>query len=96
MSTIKTVNELFLFALTLSLFGVSCSERSSITGIFTGLTNDALWIIKGVLNDNSFERKPIDTVVVRNGKFFYDPQTDNLTELRILPLENIDRLPSLK
>lgn len=92
---IRQILSFFLFALTLSLLGVSCSKRSGITGTFTGLTNDTLWIRVRVLNDEyNFEVKSMDTVVVRDGTFFYDPQTNNLTELHILPFENIDRLPS--
>jgi len=95
MNIIRQLTRFILFALTISFFGVSCSKRSGITGTFTGLTNDTLWIRVNVLNDEySFNNKSIDTVVVRDGKFFYDPQTDNLTELRIFPLENIERLPS--
>ena len=95
MNIIRQLTRFFLFTLTLSLFGVSCSKRSGISGTFTGLTNDILWIRVSVLNDEyRFQGKSKDTVVVRNGKFFYDPQTDNLTELRIFPLDNIDRLPS--
>ena len=95
MNTIRQFTRFFLFILTLSFFGVSCSERSGISGTFTGLTNDTLWIRASVLNDEyRFVSKPFDTVVVRGGKFFYDSQTDNLTELRIIPLENIDRLPN--
>ena len=84
-----------LLALTISLLGGSCSKKDGITGIFTGLTNDTLWISVGVLNDDGwFERQRRDTVIVRNGKFFYDPKTNNMTELTIIPIENIFRSPN--
>ena len=84
----------FLFALTLSLLGISCSQKSGITGTFTGLTNDTLRIQVGVLNDEyRIERIRTDTVVVQGGKFFYDPQTNSLTELTIIPFESIEWLP---
>jgi len=91
----RQMKRFFLFALTLSLFGGGCSQKSGITGTFTGLTNDTLWIQVGVLNDEyRFEHNRTDTVVIRNGKFFYDPRTDNLTELKIIPIENIYRSPN--
>ncbi|MDR2585207.1 MAG: TlpA family protein disulfide reductase [Prevotellaceae bacterium] len=85
-----------LLVLTLSILGASCtSKKSGINGTFIGLTNDTLWIMVNVLNDEfRFERKAMDTIVVRNGEFFYDPQTNNLTELKIYPLENIERYPN--
>ena len=91
---LKQMKRFFLFVLTLSLFGVSCSQKSGIIGTFTGLTNDTLRIEVGVLNDE-YEIKKIrtDTVVVRGGKFFYDTQTNNLTELTIIPFESIEWLP---
>jgi len=90
------MKKIFLFVLALSILGVSCTaKKSGITGTFTGLTNDTLWIRASVLNDeHQFENKGIDTVVVRDGKFFYEPQTYNLTELEIIPVENIERLPN--
>jgi len=85
----------FLFALTLSLFGVSCSQKNGITGNFTGLTNDTLWIEVSVLNDEyQFNHERKDTIIVKDGRFFYDPKTNNLTELTIYPIENIDRSPN--
>ena len=91
----RQVKRFFLFALTLSLFLGGCTQKSGITGTFTGLTNDTLWIQVGVLNDEyRFEHNRTDTVVIRNGKFFYDPRTDNLTELKIIPIENIYRSPN--
>ena len=62
---------------------------------FTGLTNDTLWIEVSVLNDEfRIEHKRKDTVVVKDGKFFYNPQTNDLTKLVIYPIENIDRSPN--
>ena len=91
---LKPMSRIILFALTLSILGVSCSQKNGITGTFTGLTNDTLWIRVSVLNDKyQFERERTDTVVVKDGKFFYNPQTNNLTELFIQPLGNIDRMP---
>ena len=85
----------FLFALTLSLLGVSCSQKNGITGNFTGLTNDTLWIEVSVLNDEyQFNHERKDTIIVKDGRFFYDPKTNNLTELTIYPIENIDRSPN--
>ena len=92
---LKQLKRSFLFALTLPLFVVSCSQKSGITGNFTGLTNDTLWIEVSVLNDEfRIEHKRKDTVVVMDGKFFYNPQTNDLTKLVIYPIENIDRSPN--
>ena len=78
-----------LLTLTLSLLAISCSQKSGITGTFSGLTNDTLRIQVSVLSDvPSFEYQRTDTIIVRNGKFFYAPLTDNLTQLRIIPIEN--------
>ena len=79
-----------LLAFTLSLFAISCTQKSgSITGTFTGLTNDTLRIQVSVLNDdNSFEYQRTDIVVVQRNQFTYNPQTNNLTKLVILPREN--------
>ena len=91
----KPLKKIFLFALAIAFLAASCTPKSGITGTFTGLTNDTLWIEVGVLNDEyRIEHKRMDTVVVRDGKFFYNPQTDNLTELTIYPLENIHRYPN--
>ena len=91
---VKQMNSIFLFMLTLSMSGVSCTPKNGITGTFTGLTNDTLLILTSVLNDEyNFEGRPMDTIVVRNGKFFYDPQKNNLTELTIIPCESVEWLP---
>ena len=74
---------------------MTLQPESGISGTFTGLTNDTLWIRVGVWNEEyRLEPKGMDTAVVRNGKLFYDPHTNNLTELTIIPLESIDRLPN--
>ena len=87
------MKRIILLALTLSFMKSAYSQ--GITGTFTGLTNDTLWVVVSVLNDGyRLKRERIDTVVVRDGKFFYDPQTSNLTELGIFPLENIERFPN--
>jgi len=86
---------IFLFALTLSLLGVSCSQKNGITGTFTGLTNDTLWIEVSVLNDEyQFIHEKKDTIIVRDGRIFYDPKTNNLTVLKIYPIENVYRSPN--
>ena len=86
------MKKIFLLLLTLSLLAISCSQKSGITGTFTGLTNDTLWIQVTELNaDPQLISHRTDTVVLRNGRFFYDPQTNNLTKLQIIPIGNIDR-----
>jgi len=91
----RQVKRFFLIALTLSLIWEGCSQKNGITGTFAGLTNDTLWIQVNVLNSEyRFEHNRMDTVVIRNGKFFYEPRTDNLTELKIIPIENIYRSPN--
>ena len=88
------MKKIFLLTLTLTLFAISCTQKSGITGTFTGLTNDTLWINVMVFSDdfNDIQHRQ-DTVVVQNGRFFYDPQTDNLTKLVITPIGNLDRFP---
>jgi peroxiredoxin len=91
----KQVMRFFLFAMIISILVFSCTSKSGITGTFSGLTNDTLWIQVSVLNDEyRIKHNRTDTVIVRDGKFFYDPQTNNLTELRIMPIENINRSPN--
>ena len=92
---LKQFKGIFLFAPILFLLLASCSPKDGITGTFSGLENDTLWIYVSVLNDEyrfSYERK--DTIIIRNDRFFYDPKTNNLTELSICPIENIDRSPN--
>ena len=79
----------------LFLLLASCSPKDGITGTFSGLENDTLWINVRVLNDEyRFNYERTDTIIIRDGRFFYDSKTNNLTELEILPVENIDRSPN--
>ena len=83
------MKKIILLTLTLSLFAISCTQKSGITGTFTGLTNDTLRIQVNVLNDdNTFEYQRTDIVIVQHNQFTYNPQTNSLTKLVILPREN--------
>ena len=88
------MKKMLFFTVGLSLFLVSCRQAPGISGTFTGLSNDTLWITVYTLNeDHLFVTEKRDTVVVNDGRIMYDPQTTVLTELRISPLDNIVRRP---
>lgn len=91
---LKSSNIIILFALIFIILGASCSQREGVNGTITGLSNDSLLVWADVLSDEyQFERERNDTIILNDGKFSYNPQTKGLTQLSIMPFENIDRYP---